>query len=150
MKKEEIKRDKNGRFVKKSVEQKKAAKAKKDVTPKCEFFVFSDEGKGKNPDEYIKQLEGQVEMFKQLAERFASDYLNKCAEVAELKETLKGARGLRDFFVSATRSLSEDALWCVGNLSFQARNFNKKRVDGITDDAMRLLMAVKKVYEDEE
>ena len=67
MSKEIIKRDKNGRF------------AKKDESAR----------KGISTKEYITLLEKERDMYKRLSERLGSDYINKCAELGEVKRDLK-------------------------------------------------------------
>lgn len=68
MSKETVKRDKNGRFAKKE-------------ECKC--------GQGYNPDDYIKRLEKERDLYKSLSERLGSDYLNKCAEFGEVRRALR-------------------------------------------------------------
>jgi chromosome segregation ATPase len=68
MNKETIKRDSKGRFAKK---EKPATKEQIEQI-----------------ERYIKQLEKERDMYKRLSERLGGDYLNKCAELGEVKRNL--------------------------------------------------------------
>jgi hypothetical protein len=72
MSKETVKRDKNGRFMKK--ENKKA---------------FDYEVAYKEQKKVIANLTKERDCYKVLSERLGSDYLNKCAEFGKVKRDLK-------------------------------------------------------------
>lgn len=127
----DIKRDKKGRFVKKS-----------DCTR-------SHEGVGMSTEEYIKELEAERDCFKRLSEKVTGMYLHKCAEIGGLKHELCSYKRAHDKLMKAakyykrrSRTLYEinelelDALleaarnisWLIDSLPWYKKLFNRDKI----------------------
>lgn len=129
--KNDIKRDKKGRFAK-----------------KCDC-ARSHEGVGMSTKEYIKQLEAERDCFKRLSENVTGMYLNKCAEIKGLKHELCSCEKACDKLMKAAKyykrrsrtlyeisALGLDAIceaarnisWLLDSLPWYKKLFNRDKI----------------------